>query len=84
MKSTDYDVRVAALWLLHGESWVKLLRAHGRRRHAENFEAALGEVEEILANHLGRDTMSNALDWASDQLWLGAESCAPMSKSSLH
>jgi hypothetical protein len=39
----DYNARMAALWILHGTACVKLLKAHGRMLHAENFEAALRE-----------------------------------------
>jgi len=68
-----HDARVAALWILHGGACVKLLRAHGRAGHAENFQAALGEVAEIVANRVGRDTLNAAMDWASSQLWGGPE-----------
>ena len=69
MKDRDHDARVAALWILHGGACAKLLRAHGRVGHADNFEAALSEVAEIVADRVGRDTLSAAMDWASDQLW---------------
>ncbi|HYB10689.1 MAG TPA: hypothetical protein VEJ16_13550 [Alphaproteobacteria bacterium] len=73
MNDREHDARVAALWILHGGACVKLLRAHGRYDHAENFEDALNEVASIVADEVGEDTLSAAMDWASDQLWGSAE-----------
>lgn len=69
MRDREHDARVAALWILHGGACVKLLRAHGRGGHAESFEAALSEVASIVADQVGQDMLSAAMDWASNQLW---------------
>lgn len=76
MSDREHDARVAALWILHGGACVKLLRAHGREGHAENFEAALRAVAEIVAGQVGRETLSAAMDWASDQMWGGPDPAA--------
>ncbi len=64
----DYDARMAALWIMHGTACVKLLRTHGRLLHADNFEAALREFVDIIADDVGRDTLSEAMDWAAGQV----------------
>jgi hypothetical protein len=86
MRDREHDARVAALWILHGGSCVKLLRAHGRLGHADSFEAALNEVATIVADQVGRDTLSAAMDWASNQLWGSPEgaSTAVPAKKHLH
>lgn len=61
------QARVTALWIMHGAACVKLLRAHGSGMHADNFEAALSELTEIVANELGREHLVEALDWAANQ-----------------
>lgn len=59
---------MAALWILHGTACVKLLKAHGRLLHADNFEAALREYVDIIADEVGHDTLSEAMDWAAGQV----------------
>ena len=77
---------MAALWMLHGNACVKLLRSHGRTGHADSFAAALHAVAEIVAEELGIDTLTAAMDWASNQLWSGPEtvSAAPPGKGHLN
>lgn len=86
MRDRQHDARVAALWLLHGNACVKLLRAHGRGGHADSFAAALHEVAEIVAAEVGRDLLTAAMDWASSQLWGSPETAAaiPPGKGHLH
>ena len=85
MMNRDQRARVAALSVLHASACAKLLRAHGRVGHAANLEAAVDEVTKIVADHLGQDTLTAAMNWASDQLWSHSEAGArhPM-KSRLH
>lgn len=64
----DYNARMAALWIMHGTACIKLLRAHGRALHADNFEAALREFVDIIADEVGRDTLTEAMDWAAGQI----------------
>lgn len=64
----DNNARMAALWIVHGTACVKLLKAHGRTMHAENFEAALREFVDIVAAEFGRDNLSAAMDWAAVQV----------------
>lgn len=68
MTGQDYNARMAALWILQGTACVKLLKAHGRSLHADNFEAALREYVDIIADEVGRDTLSEAMDWAAGQV----------------
>jgi len=69
MRDREHVARVAALWILHGNACVKLLRAHGRTGHAESCAEALHEVAEIVAQEVGREILSAAMDWASNKLW---------------
>ena len=62
------NARMAALWIMHGTACVKLLKAHGRSLHADNFEAALREFVDIIADEVGRDNLSEAMDWAATQV----------------
>ncbi len=86
MRDREHDARVAALWILHGNACVKLLRAHGRAGHAESFAAALHEVAEIVADEVGREILRAAMDWASSQLWGSPETASviPPGKGHLH
>ncbi|UCH73436.1 MAG: hypothetical protein JSU82_13955 [Rhodospirillales bacterium] len=68
MTGLDYDARMAALWILHGAACVKLLKSHGRLLHAENFEAALREFTDIIADEVGHDTLTEAMNWAAGQV----------------
>jgi len=72
MDDTSDDARVAAIWVLHGNSCARLLRAHGRDRHAEQLEEAFAEVTEIVAATVGREALTRALDWAADEMWPAA------------
>ena len=71
------NARLAALWMVHGSALVRLLRAHGRNDHASNLNAALEEITEILGASVGRATLSEAMDWASDQIWNDAPDEGP-------
>lgn len=62
------NARMAALWIMHGTACVKLLKANGRSTHAENFEAALREFVDIIADEIGRESLSEAMDWAAAQV----------------
>jgi hypothetical protein len=68
MTDRDQQAKVTALWIMHGAACVKILRARGRRTHADNFEAALSELTEIVAGELGRAQLVAALDWAANQV----------------
>lgn len=63
------QAQVAALWMVHGATLTQLLRAHGRSAHADNLEAALGEVSDIVAGAVGRPLLAQAIDAVSNQLW---------------
>ena len=70
MNDCEHDARVAALWILHGGACVKLLRAHGRSSHAlENFEGS-ERSGVIVADEVGEDTLSAAMDWATSAVGL--------------
>jgi hypothetical protein len=67
LKDQTYQARVAALSIVQSMTVVNLLRAHGQDEHAENVEAAISTVVAIVSNALGRDTLSQAMRWASDK-----------------
>jgi hypothetical protein len=61
--------KVAALWFVHGRSCANLLRAHGQTRHADNHDAAMDALLDILAGELGRAELAEAIDWVSENMW---------------
>lgn len=63
------QIRVAALWLVHANSLGDMLRAYGRAGHAEHLDAALEEVSKIVAGEIGQEAWTDAMDWASNELW---------------
>ena len=69
MDLTTQTARITALWMVQGNSLAKLLRRHGRGDHADNLDAALSQVAEILSSEIGRDTLTQAMIWASEQVW---------------
>ena len=74
----DQEARLAALSILNGVNCAKLLRSHGQFEHAGNLESAMAALTDILSSQVGRDTLSEALDWASAEMWDGdASSDAP-------
>jgi hypothetical protein len=68
-KDQMYHARVAALSIAHGSALAKLLRAHGRDRHAENVEAALNAFVEIVSVEVGQPILIQAMNWVSDEAW---------------
>jgi len=67
--SGHQSAKLIALWIMHGMACARLLRELGRGEHALNFEAALEELKEIMAGEVGRDELSRAIEWASEELW---------------
>lgn len=63
------NARVAAISMANGAALAKLLRAHGRHDHAEAVERALEEIAEIVSTEVGRQTLTEAMSWVSDQVW---------------
>lgn len=84
MISQDYNARMAALWIMHGTACIKLLRAHGRSLHADNFEAALREFVDIIADEVGRDTLTEAMDWAAGQVSVYGDDFGQDASASIH
>ena len=72
MKDKTHQARVAALSLAQCTTVVKLLRAHGQNEHAESVEAAISVVASIISNQLGRDTLAEAMQWASEEVGASA------------
>lgn len=64
---------MTALSLAQCATAVTLLRAHGQDEHADSMEAAISMVVSIVSNQLGRDTVEQAMRWASDELGSAAE-----------
>ncbi len=65
MKDKAYQARVAALSIAQCTTAVNLLRAHAQDVHAENMEAAINVVVSLVAKELGRETLAQAMSWAS-------------------
>ena len=68
MEDKTYQARVAALSLAQCNTVVTLLRAHGQTEQADNMEAAISVVVSIVSNELGRETLADAMNWASDEI----------------
>jgi len=68
-KDETYQARIAALSMAHGIALAKLLRAHGRDTHADNVEAALHELENIVAREVGRRALAEAMSWVANHSW---------------
>lgn len=73
MEHKSHQARVAALSLAQCATAVTLLRAHGENEHANSMEAAISMVVSIVSNQLGRDTVAQAMRWASDELGSDAD-----------
>lgn len=69
----DRQARVAALGMMHLAASQRLLEAHGHAEHGANLGAALKVLVDIMAGEIGRDRLSQAIDWASNEMW----NCAP-------
>ena len=68
LQDKTHQARITALSLAQCNSVITLLRAHGQTLHADGMEAALNMVVTIVAKELGRDTLSQAITWAADEL----------------
>ena len=73
MEHKTQQARVAALSLAQCATAVALLRAHGENGHANGMEAAISAVVSIVSNQLGKDTVAQAMRWASDELGSAAD-----------
>ena len=79
-ENETYNARVAALSMANGAALAKLLRAHGLGAHADNIESALAAIADIISTEVGRDRLTEAMSWVSDQIWNCGE-MPPMSAS---
>ncbi len=73
MKDKTYQARVAALSLSQCTTVVNLLRAHEQDVHADNMEAAINVVASLISKEVGRETLAQAMSWASDELGSSTE-----------
>ncbi len=71
MQDKIYQARVAALSLAQCNTVVTLLRAHGEDEQADNMASAISVVASIVSNELGKETLANAISWASDEIGHG-------------
>ena len=71
MQDKIYQARVAALSLAQCNTVVTLLRAHGEDEQADNMESAISVVVSIVSNELGKETLANAISWASNEIGHG-------------
>jgi hypothetical protein len=71
LQDKTYQARVAALSLAQCNTVVTLLRAHGQDEQADNMESAISVVVSIVSNELGKETLANAISWASDEIGHG-------------
>lgn len=67
LKDKTCQARIAALSIIQFTTVVNYLRAHDQNEHAENVEAAIGVVAAIFSDELGRETLAQAIKWASDE-----------------
>ena len=67
MNDKTCQARIAALSIIQITTVVNYLRAHDQNEHAENVEAAIGVVAAIFSDELGRETLAQAIKWASDE-----------------
>ena len=67
MPNATFHARVTAVSMAHGAALVRLLRAHGELGHADNLEAALGEVFRIVSADLGPEALTEAMRWVTEQ-----------------
>jgi hypothetical protein len=68
VKDEAQQARVVALSLAHCTSIVTLLRASRQEELAAGVEAAIGATMGLVANELGRETLTKAMDWARGEL----------------
>ena len=61
--------RIAALGMMHLAASQQLLEARGHRDHGANIAAALKVLTDIVAEEIGGDRLSQAIDWASNEMW---------------
>ena len=67
MKDKTHQARIVALSIIQCTTVVNYLRAHDQIEHAENVETAIGVVAAIFSDELGRETIAEAIKWASDE-----------------
>ncbi len=68
MEDKTHQARVIALSLAQCATAVTLLRAHGQDEHADSMEAAISMLVSIVSDQLGRDTVEQAMRWASNEV----------------
>ncbi len=71
MQNKTYQARIAALSIAQSSTMVRLLRSYGQNAHAENIEAAINAVTDIVSAELGRHIMAEAMAWVADESWEG-------------
>jgi hypothetical protein len=69
MTDRDFNAKLAAVWLVHGQALAHLLHHHGQPEHAVNVERALGVFMEIVSDEVGSDVLRDALDQMTNSLW---------------
>lgn len=69
MTDADFNARLAAVWLVHGQALARLLHKHGRTEHADDVERALKVFMETVSDEVGGDVLRAALDRMTDTLW---------------
>ncbi|MEM7169893.1 MAG: hypothetical protein AAF530_06960 [Pseudomonadota bacterium] len=69
MTDNVYHARIAALSMAQCASVVTFLRSHGEQDHAASVDQAIERMTEILAAELGRDVLTQAMNWVSEQTW---------------
>ncbi len=67
LKDKTYQARIAALSIIQCTTFVNYLRAHNQNEHAENVETAIGVVTALFSDEVGRETLAQAIKWASDE-----------------
>ncbi len=67
LKEKTYQARIAALSIIQCTTIMNYLRAHDQNEHANNVETAIGVVAALFSDELGRETLAQAIKWASDE-----------------
>ncbi len=52
---------------------LSLLQAHGHDEHADNVEAAIAAVVAIVSKSIGKENLTEALEWVSGEANDGSE-----------
>ncbi len=79
MSEKIYHARIAALSMAQCAAVVTFLRSHGEDHHATQVDEAMDRMTEILAQELGMEVLTQAMNWVSEQAWESTNTTPPIS-----